>query len=255
MPRTVLISLTLLLITSIPATAQKNAVLRKATYKAYTISKIELWDKSINHAEKIYSESGSYDALHDLVMVQYGYIAFCIAEDLNKKGKLMLKSAYSNLEEMHKQCGETTDYMAIDASFVAFELNFYPLKMMSLASKAVELTDKAYALDHNNFMALACKANQLNFTPKMFGGSPEEAIPLYKKIISLYETHCEEPESNWRYVSTLVTLAETYENLKMYNKACSLYEKIIDFDDNINWINNKLYPACKKKLSAQQSGN
>lgn len=203
-------------------------------------------------AESNFKESGCDSALHDVIMVQYAYISFCIAEEYKKEGKELLTSAYENLEKMKTDYWGEADYLALKASLAALELNLYPQKMMKLVPLAIELTDKAYETDSNNYMALACKANMLNFTPRMFGGSPTDAIPLYKKIITLYETNQEDPTNNWRYVSTLVTLAGTYENLNMYKEACEIYEQIIKFDNNINWINTNLYPNCKANLLKQK---
>lgn len=236
---------------SLPAGAQTPQVLKEITYKAYTKGQISLWDQAYDIALDRCSESKSDSALHDLIMVQYGYISFCISEGLDKKAKDMLYKAYNNLEAMKKDFWGEADHLAIQASLAAFDLNLYPHKMMKLVPRALELTDRAYEADKNNYMALACKANQLNFTPRIFGGSPEEAIPLYKKIINLYETNCENPAKNWRYVSTMVILASSYENLEMYREACLVYEQIIEFDNTIAWINNGLYPACKTKLLKQ----
>lgn len=252
MCRIVVAVFSLTLFFSISAEAQTSPVLKELTYKAYTLGKISLWDDAIDHAKRAYLQSESDSVLHDLIMVQYGYISFCIAEKLKDKGKEMLLSAYENLEMMENDWWGEADLLAIQASMAAFDLNLYPQKMMKLVPRALELTDQAYEADSNNYMAVACKANQLNFTPKMFGGSPTDAIPLYRKIIKLYETNCVDRSNNWRYVSTMVTLAGTYENLKMYKEACEVYEKIISFDNNINWINANLYPACKARLIKQQ---
>ena len=255
MRRTRLLLISLLLFSYTGAQAQSASKIKEASYQAYTGAKIALWDTAISLAKDYYSKSGSKTDLHDLLITQYGYIAFCIAESYTDKGKDMLVSAYKNLEVLEDLCGENAEIIALEASFVAYEMNFYKFKMMKLGPKAVELTNRAYESDPNNLMALACKANQLNFTPRMFGGSPPDAVPLYKKIIKLYETQFEDPTNNYRYISTLVTLAATYEDMKMYSEACALYEQIIDFDSNINWINTDLYPACKSKLSTQQGGN
>lgn len=226
--------------------AQSSSEIRSATYRAYTMADISLWDDAIFFAEECYSKSGTATDLHDLIIAQYGYLAFSIAEDLNDKGKLMLERAYHNLDTLGVIYGETTEILALRASLVAYEMNLYTLRMMKLGPLAIDLTNRAYEADPENLMALTCKANQLNFTPKLFGGSPKDAIPLYKKIIKLYETHSEDTENNWRYISTQITLAATYEDMKMYKEACELYEQIISFDSNIEWISLDLYPACRK---------
>mgnify|MGYP005838359813 CR=1 FL=1 len=232
--------------------SQTAPEVKELTYRAYTLGKIDLWKEALVMAESNFQESGCDSALHDVVMVQYAYISFCIAEGYKKEGRELLSSAYENIEKIETGWWQEADLLAINASLAALELNLYPQKMMKLVPLALELTDQAYETDNNNYMALACKANMLNFTPKMFGGSPTEAIPLYKKIITLYETNQEDATNNWRYVSTLVTLAGTYENLNMYKEACKVYEQIIEFDNNINWINTKLYPDCKANLLKQK---
>ena len=230
--------------------SQNSDSIKKATYTAYTKGQLSLWEEASSISKANYQKNKSNLALHELIMTQYGHLAYCISDKEQKKGRLVLSEALSNLEKLSSSTGETTEVIALRATFLAFELNLYPLKMMKIGPKAVKLTDKAYEMDRNNLMALLCKANQLNFTPSMFGGSTEKAIPLYLEIIELFDNKTVSSENDWRYISTMVTLASTYEKDKKYDMACRLYEKIIAVDPTISWINNKLYPECLSKVEA-----
>ena len=227
--------------------AQKDSLLDSLCYQAYVKGKIELWEKAHQVALEDHSFNMSDSSLYGLLMLEYGYAAYCIAEKENKKASELLSLANERCDTLLSAYPEDPEYIGLKAALLAFEMNVRPFRMPKLGPESIRLTDMAYGLDPDNIMALSCKANQLNFSPRMFGGDPDMAIPLYLKLINRFE---EDPgyREDWRYINTMVILAGAYEKKEMFQEACRVYENIIVSDSTINWVNNKLYPDCKKKL-------
>ena len=144
--------------------------------------------------------------------------------------------------------------LAIKAAFMVFEANLVPAKMLSNGAESIKISERAYLLDSENLLALTGKANQLRFTPVIFGGSIDKSIPLYERIISNYDKGLYRKEKDWIYINTMVILAGTYEKKKKYDKACQVYEKILLFDNDIGWVQNELYPACLEKAGRKLPG-
>jgi len=240
--------LIIILINVFPVLGQNISQNKENIYSAYVTGDLQLWIEIINDLEESWNNTMDFERLEELVMAQYGYIAFCLKEDEKEEGRSVLISANNNLQILMSYYPERADLIALKAAFTGFEMGFNPLKAIFLASRAKELTGNAYNMDKDNIICISVKANQLNFTPPIFGGSTEESIPYYNMIISKYNSGEENKYMEWRYINTLVILAQSYEKLELYNKACSTYEIIIAEDPEISWIKNKLYPDCLRHL-------
>ncbi len=221
----------------------------KKIYTAYARGDLQLWNEVIIDIEESWNNSCDFKILEELVMAQYGYVAFCLKEDNKKEGGRVLHSANENLVILLTDSPEKPDYIALKAAFLGFEMGINPIKSLYLASRAKELTNKAYSLDNNSALCISVKANQQNFTPGIFGGSTEASIPYYKMLIRKFESGEENKASEWRYINSLVILAQAYEKLGMYQEACSTYEVIIAQDPGISWVKNGLYPNCLEQIN------
>ena len=228
--------------------SQPGKSINDLCYEAYTQGKVELWEQALSSAGETHQTINTDSTLHQLILVQYGFTAYCISEKQKSRAEEILTEAYQNIDHLLGKYPDNAEYLALKAAFLAFELNLRPLKMTKLAPASIELTDLAFQKDSSLIMSLSCKANMLNFTPKIFGGNSDRAIPLYYRIIELFENEEVSFINDWRYINTMVILADTYSKKKMYLDACNIYEKIILHDSTINWVNNKLYPECRAKL-------
>ncbi|MEZ4999814.1 MAG: hypothetical protein R2727_03810 [Bacteroidales bacterium] len=96
----------------------------------------------------------------------------------------------SGKEELVLLAGEEPSepkYIALKAAFTGFEMGVNPVKALFLAREARDLTNRAYENGENCFLCLSVRANQLRFTPTLFGGSVKSAIPLYISLIEYFE--------------------------------------------------------------------
>ncbi|MEA1887574.1 MAG: hypothetical protein U9N72_10245 [Bacteroidota bacterium] len=232
--------------------AQDIYTYRSRIYDSYARGEMSGWRAAIEEMEKEYERSGSMELLHELLLSQYGFIGYCLKEDMKKEASYHLERAWDNLEILKGKNPGNAKLMALEGAFMGYEMGIHKLKAMVLGPKAKEKIDGAVEKDPNTVRTLLEKANQLNFSPKIVGGDTEEAIEYYKKAIRFIEADTENIAKNWIYVNTVVVLAYTYEQMGNNSHACALYEKLIDYDSNIKWVKDDLYKGCKDKSQSLQ---
>jgi len=233
-----------LVFSSLAGMAQDIYMYRSRIYDSYARGEMGGWRTAIEEMEKEYEGTGSEALLHELVLSQYGFIGYCLKEDMKKEASYHLERAVNNLEILKGRRPGSAELMALEGAFMGYEMGIHKLKAMVLGPKAKEKIDSAVEKDPNTIRTLLEKANQLNFSPKIVGGNREEAVEYYKKVISLIEADTRNLSKNWIYVNTVVVLAFAYEELGNNSYACALYEKLIEYDENITWVKDDLYSDC-----------
>ncbi|MDT8400530.1 MAG: hypothetical protein RQ743_02455 [Bacteroidales bacterium] len=242
----------LLIFSSLFSAAQDIYMYRARIYDSYARGEMSGWRVAIEEMEKEYASSGNLDLLHELLLSQYGFIGYCLKEDMKKEASYHLNRARANLETLTACKPGSAELMALEGAFMGYEMGIHKLKAMVLGPRAKEKIDGAVEKDPNTVRTLIEKANQLNFSPRIVGGDPEEAIEYYKKAVRLIEADTQNLRKNWVYVNTVVVLAFAYEQLGNNSNACALYEKLIEYDSNIKWVKEDLYSACIDKARSLQ---
>ena len=241
-----------LMFSSLTGVGQDIYMYRSRIYDSYARGEMSGWRLTIEEMEKEYEGSGSLELLHELVLSQYGFIGYCLKEDMKKEASHHLERALANLEILKGSRPGSAELMALEGAFMGYEMGIHKLKAMILGPKAKEKIDGAVEKDPNTIRTLLEKANQLNFSPRIVGGDREEAVEYYKKVISLIEADTQNLRKNWIYVNTVVVLAFAYEQLGNNSHACALYEKLIEYDSNIKWVKEDLYAGCTDKSQSPQ---
>lgn len=234
-----------LVFSSLAGMAQDIYMYRSRIYDSYARGEMGGWRSTIEEMEKEYERTGSEALLHELVLSQYGFIGYCLKEDMKKEASYHLERAVANLETLKGSRPGSAELMALEGAFMGYEMGIHKLKAMVLGPKAKDKIDGAVAKDPGIVRTLLEKANQLNFSPRIVGGDREEAIEYYKKAVRLIEADTKNLRKNWIYVNTVVVLAFAYEQLGNNAHACALYEKLIEYDSNITWVKDDLYSDCK----------
>ena len=243
-----------LVLSSLAGMAQDIYMYRSRIYDSYARGEMSGWRTAIEEMEREYERSGSEDLLHELVLSQYGFIGYCLKEDMKNEASYHLDRAVNNLEILKASRPGSAELMALEGACMGYEMGMHKLKAMVLGPKAKEKIDGAVEKDPNTIRTLLEKANQLNFSPRIVGGNREEAIEYYKKVISLIEADTKNLRKNWIYVNTVVVLAFAYEQLGSNAHACALYEKLIEYDSNIKWVKEDLYSDCQDKSGSTTRG-
>ncbi len=123
---------------------------------------------------------------------------------------------------------------------------------ISLGPKANRLSQEAVENDPDNPRAWLMHASQKLHTPRMFGGSIDEALDAYKKSVELFENRGEyDPlEPAWGYTDALVWLGITYERLDRDEEALAVFHKVLEIEPDYAWVKYTLLPALEEKVAS-----
>ncbi|MFD2718532.1 hypothetical protein ACFST9_07380 [Hymenobacter monticola] len=107
-------------------------------------------------------------------------------EDADAKDKT-LDQAEAALAQARKLRGDESELLTLQAYIYQARLGVSPmLRSMKYSALVNEAVAQAKKLNPANPRAYLVGANNVNFTPKMFGGGPEAAKPLYEEAQAKY---------------------------------------------------------------------
>ena len=110
-------------------------------------------------------------------------------EDGDAKDKT-LDQAEAALAQARKLGGDESELLALQAYVYQARLGVSPmLRSRQYSSKVMEAVAEAKRLNPANPRPYLVGANNVNFTPKMFGGGPEAARPLYEEAKTKYDAY------------------------------------------------------------------
>lgn len=112
--------------------------------------------------------------------------AFQSKEDGDAKDKTIdqAEAALAQARQLH---GDESELLTLQAYAYQARLGISPMARAQQYSELVgEAVAKAQALNPSNPRSYLVEANNVNFTPKMFGGGPEAAKPLYEQAQAKY---------------------------------------------------------------------
>jgi len=222
--------------------AQNN----KSIYKAYISGDMDKWKMAMDSLDIIKPKTNREKI--DLINYQYGYIAWCIANDKDHEAKEYLTKAEEIIKALETQNYKLSMLYAYKAAFIGFEIGLSPYKALFIGSQSLIYANQATDIDSLNAMAYAQLGNIAFYTPKMFGGSKSEAMQHYKKAIKIMEEGDEQLHQNWNYLNLLATTINAYMEFGKYTLAKEYCIKTLTIEPGFDWVKKELYPQILKKL-------
>lgn len=213
-------------------------------YNAYINSNMDAWKMLIDEVERKQDKSDSL--LLELINYQYGYIGFCLGNNDKKQVKTYLKLAESNLEKLEESSLNPSYTKAYKSAFYGFSIGLNKLKAPFAGPKSVNAAKASIDLNPSNPLGYIQYGNAQFYMPPMFGGSKAEAIKYYKKAQTIMEEDSVMIKCDWNYLNLLVNIAESYTEMKEYDKADAYYQLILEVEPNFLWVKNELYPTFLK---------
>lgn len=125
-------------------------------------------------------------------------------------------------------------------------------RAMTLGPRANRLAQQASENDPDNPRAWLMHGSQKLNTPKMFGGSIEEAIEAFEKSVELFESAADTAplSPSWGYTDALVWLGIAYERLDRDEEALAVFHKALEIEPEFGWVMYNLLPALEEKLAS-----
>jgi len=217
----------------------------KALQKAgYLTQSLDHWLKSIEIMQR---ESATYPSdakLKKLLAESYlGLLNTCMAKEDEKTFKAYEEIALEAFESLEEHTVFEAEALAWQASLYGWKIAFNPIKGMYLGPKSQLILKDAMKANEQSAEAWIRNASSLLFTPKMFGGDPEEAVKHFEKGVALYE---KQGITDWKYLDALAWLGQAYAKTGQKEKARYTFKKAIKLEPKFYWVKNILLPSLKE---------
>jgi tetratricopeptide (TPR) repeat protein len=216
-------------------------------YASYVKGEMDDWRRAITEMEALWNITGSEDLLYDLIVAEYGYIAYAIGVDRKKEARAMVKKTGERLELLLEASPDMARAHALLGAVYGFKVGLNPYKAPVLGLKSFEANARAFELDPEDPQVWVEKGHIEFFKPTIFGSNSAEAAEIYQHAVELFERNPEALEHNWLYLNALRSLADAYIASEQYRKADASFKKILRIEPQMKWIREKEYPRFLKK--------
>ena len=235
-----------LLILAIPSVrGQGPDDYQQRLYHSYVKDEMHLWKGIIEEMSQEYDLTSDERLLYDLCFTWYGYIGYLISMEEDKAAKAELREAEKRTEELGEILNNRHDVMALQGALLGYRIVLSKFSSIYLGPRALKYIETAYESADTCFNCNVEMGNRLFYTPRILGGSVSESVPHYEKAVELLEASPLKTEHNWIYMNTVLMLANVYKETDQKELACLLYEQLLEYEPEADWVREKLYSKCQ----------
>lgn len=229
----IIVLIVLLLISS-----TTRATERQKIYEAYITNNMAQWEQVLVDMEN--QKPLTNERTLELLNYQYGYIAWCIGNDLEDKAEAWLEATDANLEFLEKNAAYLQLVHAYKAAFYGYRIGLSPYKAPFYGPKSMEHAKLSIKDNASNWFGIVQNANILFYMPSIFGGSKSDAIKQYKQALQIVEKDSALIVGDWNYINLLVTIANAYKEVENQQMANSYYQRILSIEPQFAWAKDEL---------------
>jgi len=230
------------------AHAQWGSAYNQELYLSYVKGEMDDWEGILQRMSSEYEQSGDPVLLYDMSFAYYGYIGYLLSmEEKEKEIKKFLNQAMDYTKELEEELDGRHDVLALRAAMIGYRIVLSKFTSLFMGPKASKYINTAYESAETCFNCNTEMANMKFYTPKFLGGSKEEAIEYYEKAVEILENSPLKTDRTWIYMNTVVMLANAYNDTDQPERACSLYEQLLEYEPGADWIREDLYSKCEQK--------
>jgi tetratricopeptide (TPR) repeat protein len=165
---------------------------------------------------------------------------------MNEEADELVDEAIGNTKKLYKLLDGRADVSALWGALLGFKIVLSNYNSIHVGPKSLRLIKSASDSGDEYFNASLERANLLFYTPKILGGSKEEAMDYYRKAVKVIEQSNLKEERNWIYINTILLLANAYSETGSQSQACELYEGLLEYEPGAEWIRKDLLSNCGK---------
>ena len=251
------IVLTVLLLLSISITAQQNSS-NDLVQKGRTLAKEAYMQHSQDkmvEARSVLEKAISADRsnplpLYYITLVDYKLLEMSMRGMPDSLFDKYFNRASSEADSLSVYKDFKADAKTISAAIIMMKLAINPMSGVTLAPKIYSLLDEAQSIDPDKPYSYVIRGMMAFNTPKMFGGSDQDALKDFNQALKLFEANKDKNiiEPDWGYAETLAWLGRTLENLDNNDAAMFTYKKALTVEPDYGWVSHVLLPQLEKKI-------
>ena len=241
-----IISLLIFTLLGFNSTAHSTPDFEQRLYDTYIQGRISEWQDIISEMTVQYENNKDAEMLYSLSFAQYGYIGYCLGNGLEDEANEIVDNAIRNARELYDLYEGRHDIAALRGALMGFKIVLSNFNSIYLGPKSLKLIKSSTASADTYFNCSLEMANLLFYTPRILGGSKDEAMAYYVKAVEVIEQSTLKQDRNWIYMNTVILLANAYVETGSKELACDLYEGLMEYEPRATWIRDDLYSKCSK---------
>lgn len=246
--KTLLSSIALIALFTLPAFAQVSTDVQQLFYRGYLTASKAPWEQAIQKIEQDASLSET-EKLTAITEAQIGLLVYALANQDEATYEEVAGSLEENLETLLEQDETDAQSLAKMARLNGATMAFNNWKAMYLGPQSEKLVDRALKAAPESPEAWMQRGGSLLFTPAMFGGDVDEAVIAFEKAVRYYEAQPDHT-SNWQYLDALAWLGQAYQKAERPAEATEVFTKALKIEPNFGWVKYKLLPKAVAQASA-----
>jgi tetratricopeptide (TPR) repeat protein len=221
------------------------------TYKAMILHNKDLLLKADNLYEAVLKlDSSNTAALYGQTFIEYRLLEMSLQKGSDTLFDQYYQQAIDNAKKLASMDKYTSEGKSLLAGIYMMKIASSPLTAVTLSSEINDLLDEAEQANPQNPAAFIVRGEMKFNTPKMFGGSYEEAAKNFNKAVSICEQNPDTGlvDVKWEYLESLAWLGRTLVQLENYDAAKFTYQKAISIQPDFTWVKYALLPELEKKM-------
>jgi tetratricopeptide (TPR) repeat protein len=190
---------------------------------------------------------------YHLAYAEYRLMTYFLNRERDNFGPVA-GSAEERLEKILREEPNWSEAQALLSAVHGLQIAENWTRAVTLGPRANRLAEQATSNDPVNPRAWLLHGSQKLNTPKMFGGSVDDAIEAFEKSVELFEAESEHDPlaPTWGYADALVWLGIAYERMDRDEEARAVFHKVLSFEPEYRWVKHTLLPTLEEKIAERK---
>jgi tetratricopeptide (TPR) repeat protein len=224
---------------------------RELTYKAMVLyDKVQLLKAHDIYKEILKTDSSNFSALYGLTFTEYKLLEFSLQKGSESLFDIYYQPAIDNANRLISSDKYISAGKSLLSGVYMMKIANSPMSAVTLSAEINGLLDEAEKADPKNPVTFIVRGEMKYNTPKLFGGSPEEAVKSFNKAVALCEENPDTGivDTKWANLESLAWLGRAFAKLENYDAAKFAYQKALKIQPDFGWVKYALLPELEKKV-------
>jgi tetratricopeptide (TPR) repeat protein len=200
--------------------------------------------------EILKTDSSNSSALYGLTFTGYKLLEFSLQKGNESLFDIFYQPAIDNANRLISSDKYLSEGKSLLSGIYMMKIANSPMSAVTLSSEINGLLDEAEKADPKNPVSFIVRGEMKYNTPKLFGGSPEDAVKNFNKAVALCEENPDTGivDTRWASLESLAWLGRAFVKLENYDAAKFAYQKALNIQPDFGWVKYVLLPEVEKKV-------
>jgi tetratricopeptide (TPR) repeat protein len=201
------------------------------------------------YKEILNADTSNPEALYGLTFTEYRLLEMSLQKENDSLFDQFYQTALDNANKLLSMNKFLSEGKSLLAGIYMMKIAKSPMAAVTLSSEIYDLLDDAENANPQNPATFIVRGEMKYNTPKIFGGSYEDAIKNFNKAFSICEQYPDSTlvDTRWGCLESLAWLGKTYIIIENYDAAKFACQKALSIQPDFGWVKYGILPEVQKK--------